>query len=930
MPPDGSALYAASGSSDAKLYRTTDFGASWQTLSSLPTGNFIDDLVIDPVNPDTLYALVELTGLFKSIDRGQSWTLLNPLTGFAAKKLAIDPGAPMQMLLATYNGQLQISADGGAHWALDVSAPLTGYVWVGYVPSAPGAANGAAVAIPAIGRVIHRTSRTQSWISGAQVKLGNVPDAAFDPTNTDPNNSTLLVATSEGPLLSGDSGMTFAVRSQGMRTLAVTNLAAARDAQGTVYASISSGPMGVYRRTLSGWSAVDNAELRGDLTGVFQPVALAADPVDPQAMIMSAAYSLMNSFDGGQSWTGPNFDFYNVLVTSVQFAPSNPLVAYLGTYTDGVYRSDTHGLTWLKRSTGLPSAISFVAVDPTTSATAYAAVRPPAAALVFKTTDSGASWTPAGSGLSADAITSLVIDPVNPQILYASGGGNAQGVFKSTNAGQSWARVGAPAANEAGWTIAIDPIVSSTLFMTMNSFGEASRSVDGGATWERLPSPPPNSLVLNPIVLDPLKPSNLIAGTGGYGLLEIEVAPDLSVSFASVPPNVIALGGSAGASLRVTNRGPFAASAVVLTISPPVGTTMPLPSPGQGTCAAVTNGFRCVLGALSTNQQVDVPLTLNAGGGVVQSTLSAVVAAHESDPAPNDNSVSAPVAVTRIADLGVVLAPSAAALDHHATLTLTATATNAGPNPSAATQVVIDLGTAFGYQGATPSKGSCTQNGPTVTCALGALDPATSATVAVAVTADSIGAAAASAQISDAGLQDPTGTNNSSTANVTSRAVADLGVTLTDSADPVASGQAFAYTATITNSGPDDVVASTVTVSVAGATVTGATTPQGNCTTGGATATCTLNTIANGANTTVALTATAGAAGTATASAAVAFAGTDKVASNDSVTQPTTVSVPPSLANNGGGGGGGGGAFGEVELLALLALVIGRRRLRLA
>jgi uncharacterized membrane protein len=39
------------------------------------------------------------------------------------------------------------------------------------------------------------------------------------------------------------------------------------------------------------------------------------------------------------------------------------------------------------------------------------------------------------------------------------------------------------------------------------------------------------------------------------------------------------------------------------------------------------------------------------------------------------------------------------------------------------------------------------------------------------------------------------------------------------------------------------------------------------------------------------------------------------------------VSAAPS---SGGGGGGGGGIFGELELLALLTLVLGRRRLRSA
>jgi photosystem II stability/assembly factor-like uncharacterized protein len=925
MPADGSVLYAASGSSDTKLYRTADFGATWQTFSSLPTGNFVNDLVVDPVDPSTVYALVESKGLYKSTDKGQSWALVNALPNLVAKKLAIDPGAPTQMLLATYNGQLQASSDSGASWALAAGAPQTAYVWVGYMPAAAGA-SGAAVAIPALGRVIHRIARNQSWIAGADFKLGNASDAAFDPSSTDANNTTVIIATGEGPLVSHDSGATFAVRSQGIRALSVTNLVAARDPQGMVYASAFSGPLGIHRRTLSGWNALDNAALLSDVPNAFQPVSLAVDPVDPQALIVGAAYALMNSYDGGQSWSGPNFDFNNLLVTTAQFAPSNPVIAYLGTLTDGVYRSETRGLTWFKRANGLPANIAVVAVDPTTPEIAYAAVRRPAAALVFKTIDGGATWTPAGAGLDAESIESLVIDPVNPQTLYAGGFGSTRGVFKSTNGGQSWARVGAPASDYYGASVAIDPVVNSTVFMSVNEFGEASRSVDGGATWERLPALPRDVLSLGTIVLDPLKPSNAIAATNGYGLIELEVAPDLAVSFSSMPPNTMALGASGAATLRVANHGPFAASAVVVNVSAQAGVTLSSPTPGQGSCAAAAGGFRCALGALSTNQAVDIPLTLTAGAVAVQSGLSAQVTGHESDPAPNDNTVSAPVAVARVADLGVALSTSAATLDHHAPLTLTATATNSGPNPSTAAQVTIGLGTVWGYQSATSSKGSCSQSGVFVTCSLGVLDPATSATMAITMTAEGVGLLSASAGISDSGVQDPNATNNTNAVGVTSQRVADLAVQITDAADPVTAGQALAYTATVTNNGPDDVVSATVTVNVTGATVTGATTTGGTCVPGNSSVSCTLSFLANGASTTVSIATSAGSAGTATANATVGGGGTDKTSNNDAATQSTTVNAPPVTAP--AASGGGGGAFGELELLALLALVLGRGRLR--
>jgi photosystem II stability/assembly factor-like uncharacterized protein len=58
---------------------------------------------------------------------------------------------------------------------------------------------------------------------------------------------------------------------------------------------------------------------------------------------------------------------------------------------------------------------------------------------VFKSTDAGASWRPARSGLAThqgEGITALVIDPANATTLYAATSGS--GIFRSTDAGSSW------------------------------------------------------------------------------------------------------------------------------------------------------------------------------------------------------------------------------------------------------------------------------------------------------------------------------------------------------------------------------------------------------------------------------------------------------------------------------------------------------------
>ncbi|HYT31744.1 MAG TPA: hypothetical protein VEO37_04055, partial [Thermoanaerobaculia bacterium] len=87
-------------------------------------------------------------------------------------------------------------------------------------------------------------------------------------------------------------------------------------------------------------------------------------------------------------------------------------------------------------------------------------------------------WTT--SGPFGVAVSSLAIDPMNPDRVYA---GTGQAVFKSRDGGLSWtASLGAASGLEripSG--LAIDPLFSSTLYAATN-FG-VFKSVDAGGSW---------------------------------------------------------------------------------------------------------------------------------------------------------------------------------------------------------------------------------------------------------------------------------------------------------------------------------------------------------------------------------------------------------------------------------------------------------------
>jgi hypothetical protein len=91
---------------------------------------------------------------------------------------------------------------------------------------------------------------------------------------------------------------------------------------------------------------------------------------------------------------------------------------------------------------------SFV-VDPSDPATVYLGT---CQMGVWKTTDCAATWTHVNTGQGGDQLDSgrqwnFVIDPLDPQVLYAASGYNAKGVsgeFKSTDGGVSWTAIWPP------------------------------------------------------------------------------------------------------------------------------------------------------------------------------------------------------------------------------------------------------------------------------------------------------------------------------------------------------------------------------------------------------------------------------------------------------------------------------------------------------
>src|SRR5260221_4112987 len=143
---------------------------------------------------------------------------------------------------------------------------------------------------------------------------------------------------------------------------------------------------------------------------------------------------------------------------------------------------------------------------------------------VWKTENSGNSWTPVFDEQPIQNIGSLAIQQSNPNIIWVgTGEGNTrnslnigEGVYKSLDAGKTWKRMGLEKTRNIHRVI-IDPVNPNTVYLAAigNPYSEhpergVYKTTDGGETWNRILYTN-DSTGCAELVMDPSNPNKLIA-----------------------------------------------------------------------------------------------------------------------------------------------------------------------------------------------------------------------------------------------------------------------------------------------------------------------------------------------------------------------------------------------------------------------------------
>jgi photosystem II stability/assembly factor-like uncharacterized protein len=266
-------------------------------------------------------------------------------------------------------------------------------------------------------------------------------------------------------------------------------------------------------------------EMRWRCIGPFRAgrtVAITGVSGQPSLFYMAAVNGgVWKSNDAGNTWT-PIFDEAGESgsVGAIAVAPSNPNVIYVGggeglqrpdlAVGDGIYKSTDAGKTWTHLGLRDAQQITAIVVDPKDPERVYVAAQghpygPNVERGVFRSTDGGKSFEKVLYKDENIGAAELVMDPANPQILYAAlwaarvapwevrSGASiyiaGSGLYKSTDRGSTWKPLtkGLPTGEEKLGRIgvAIAPSNPNRLYASVEAEKGAGvyRSNDGGESW---------------------------------------------------------------------------------------------------------------------------------------------------------------------------------------------------------------------------------------------------------------------------------------------------------------------------------------------------------------------------------------------------------------------------------------------------------------
>lgn len=363
------------------IFLSRNGGAFWTNIPF--PGEFsgvLHALEVDPRVEGTWYAGVEgdqafTSGVYKTVDGGNSWTPLPGMTGKTVWSLALWPSNPDVIAAGTADG-IYRSDNGGAAWT--------------------------------------RISAEENH------ELSPVVSLAFDPLKKE----ILYAGTTHLPWRTADGGATWESIHTGMIDDSdVFSMQVDRRNPQKVYASACSG---VYESSDSAahWTRLPTPQ------GAFRTYFVSADPRHEQVIFAGTSVGLLKSADGGRIW----HQVSSHAVKSIAFDGAVGERIFFASTTGGMLVSNDGGKTLHESNFGFTNR-NFTAVTGAGGVLYANSVYEAGSGGIYRSDNLGLRWVHSGNEPTGQQILLMTAAPGQPGTLFAAG---YHGLLKSIDGGKTW------------------------------------------------------------------------------------------------------------------------------------------------------------------------------------------------------------------------------------------------------------------------------------------------------------------------------------------------------------------------------------------------------------------------------------------------------------------------------------------------------------
>lgn len=579
------------GSPSGGIWKSENNGSSWFSMNNSLVNLGITDIVIDPLNPNVMYAGTgdadggdtPSFGVIKSTDGGVTWQptgLTRSVTqGSTIYKLAMHPTNPLELYAAVNNGFFK-TVDGGVSWT---SMKLGAYRDFAFMPGTP-----STIYLTTNTTVFKSIDAGGTWVTLNYNPTTTIRRIAIAVTAAAPNNLYVLAGRSSdngfaGFYKSTDGGTTFPSKVTSPNLLGWSHKGTDSGGQAWYDLAISVSPTDANKVHIGGvnvWRSL-NGGTSWMISGHWQGRTASYVHADIHRLVYSphgnrlwactdgGAFKTTNNgalwtqFNSGLNigqiykfgtsttnagkiitgWQDNGSNFYdgiswkNVLGgdgMECLIDYSNNTTMYGSLYYGNIRRSTNGGLDWTSISDDITENGSWITPfiqDPNNSTHLYAGFY-----NIWKTTNQGNTWNKISNFSFSQYVRGIAIVPSNSQVIYAI---TDSRVMVTKNGGSTWTQATGTGTGNNTY-IAVHPQNVNIAFLTKSGYNSSSKvyvTYDAGLTWTNISYDLPN-LPVNCIVYENGTDDRVYVGTD-VGVYVTDSTMTSWTQFSKGLPNVI-------------------------------------------------------------------------------------------------------------------------------------------------------------------------------------------------------------------------------------------------------------------------------------------------------------------------------------------------------------------------------------------------------